>query len=595
MSGLRGRARLALLVAAVLGGCGGNVTVSRGFGSREVLPLRDPTISLTYVSDVAGQDPSLVYTTQGAGLTYWSLDLVTGTLQNLGGQPPSGTPGSPPPPTGRYSCQVVGLTSDGTSTLQIVDGTTGLETDVDGVVTYAGCPGDDGTLSIFRLDPDSGDGLLLWSGPYQQLAMVPLPITVRSIVRFRSTAAATPDAGAPAVPDIVVSGSVPGEPDAVGIYTIDLPSVTVTNAVPATLAGAAWATGAPQAGSLGSGSVSRGLAISRFNGHYIYGRTMDDGGTTMFAGPFDTGPARELALFQVSASAPGGMLGQGLRVAPPDDATAPVTVPAMASWELEGPGGSPNQLMVWDDTDAQMAVCPSSSGAFQAGTLSPDGKHVLFSQASGGTLASVGPLQLLTLGAGGTGSCIELGDGNVFWADTSGDGSMIAWIAETDPTTLDGQLWIANGDGTGAQMVFAGTLYGARFVSGTTKLELSYGGDLVWLDIHDPTHLVYVAEDLFGATTGVGGWWFVGGYDYSTQDSSGLLGAINLDTGKKMQISPSVSQYLVAAQTVASSGDTLSSATQLTGLSHVVYLVRGRNPSPQDGIWMATIDAADLQ
>jgi len=26
----------------------------------------------------------------------------------------------------------------------------------------------------------------------------------------------------------------------------------------------------------------------------------------------------------------------------------------------------------------------------------------------------------------------------------------------------------------------------------------------------------------------------------------------------------------------------------------VVYLVRGRNPSPQDGIWVATIDEATL-
>jgi hypothetical protein len=27
----------------------------------------------------------------------------------------------------------------------------------------------------------------------------------------------------------------------------------------------------------------------------------------------------------------------------------------------------------------------------------------------------------------------------------------------------------------------------------------------------------------------------------------------------------------------------------------VIYLVRGRNPSPQDGIWIATIQPGDLQ
>ena len=33
--------------------------------------------------------------------------------------------------------------------------------------------------------------------------------------------------------------------------------------------------------------------------HYIYPRTMSDGGTTMFAGPFPSGPASELALFPI--------------------------------------------------------------------------------------------------------------------------------------------------------------------------------------------------------------------------------------------------------------------------------------------------------
>jgi hypothetical protein len=33
----------------------------------------------------------------------------------------------------------------------------------------------------------------------------------------------------------------------------------------------------------------------------------------------------------------------------------------------------------------------------------------------------------------------------------------------------------------------------------------------------------------------------------------------------------------------------------MTGVLTVVYVVRGRNPSPQDGIWSATIMTADLQ
>jgi len=323
----------------VLAGCGGNEKVSRGFGSRQALQLRDSTIRFVDVVDVAGQAPCLDYRTQDddGAMTAWSLDLMTGALLSACTSPSSG----PPPTASRYSCSMASPASDGTSTLQITDGTTGLQTDVDGVVSYAGCPGDDGALSIFRHDPD-GNGLILWSGPYQQLAVVPVPIQVQTVVRFRASTTAAADAGAPTTPDVIVAGSVRGEPGAVGIYSIDVGSGSVTGIVPAVVTSAAWASGAPQAGSLASGTVSQGLGIYRFNGHYIYGRTMSDGGTTLFAGPFKGGPATELALFQVSPAELGNRLGLGLRVSPPDDAVGAVSrfVPAIASWELDDPSGT---------------------------------------------------------------------------------------------------------------------------------------------------------------------------------------------------------------------------------------------------------------
>jgi hypothetical protein len=591
MGCLTGWGRSVFVVAAVLAGCGGNVTVPRGFGSREVMSLRDSTINFSYVSDVQGQDPVLVYSTQGAdaAITYWSLDLMTGSLQNDGPIAPSAT-SSGPASSGRYSCQFIG-DSNRTDTIEVTDTMTGLTTNVDGVSGYATCPDDDGFLAVFRLDPNDDQNLILWLGPYQQLSQIALPIQVRRIVTFTSTAS---DAAAPVYSGAIVTAAVPGQPDQLGIYRIDFPSAQVTGIVPATPASAAWAAGAQPAGSLDSTSVSMLIGISPFNGHYIYARTMSDGGTTLFAGPFDSGAASELALIQLSASGYPD-LGQGLRVSGPDDSSTPVRLPAMASWELDDEtGANPSRLIVWDDTDQRVATCPSVAGARQAGVLSPDGGHVLFSVADSSSLRSVGPLQLLTMGADGPHDCVPLADGRVFWADSSGDASMIAWIVESDDA-FHGQLWISAADGSDAQMVFSGALYGARFVTGTSKLELSYGGDLVWLDVHDPTHLVYVAEQMFGYATGVSDSWFVGGYEYNTQDSSGTLGTINLDDGRKVPISPSVGDYIVAPQFVPRDTDALSAAPVRTGLYHVVYLVRGRNPSLQDGIWVATVQAADLQ
>ncbi len=529
-----------LMAVLALAGCGGNVPVSRGFGSHEVLALRDSTIKLGDLTDVEGQDPVLGYTTQGNGdagaLAYWSLDLVTGTLQGPAGQPSDTTPGGPTS-SGRYSCQYL-VQPDGTVTIQVTDSTTGVETDVAGA-TGPACPSDDGVLAIFRADPDQAGAL--------------------------------------------------------GIYAVDVGSNQVTVVVPPLPASTAWAAGAPQAGSLQSASLSAAVGISRFNGHYVYARTMSDGGTTLFAGPFDQGPAAELALLRISGfGLP--VLGRGVRVSSPDDSSAAVSLPAMASWQLDDQSGAaPSQMIVWDDTDGRVTVCPSTPGALQGGVISPDGNHVLFRAAASSSVRAFGPLQLVTMGSDGPEGCSQLIDDEVFWGDISGDGSVLAWIAKTE-VGPDTNLWIANGDGSGAQQLFTGTVDGARFLTGTSKLELSYGGDLALLDVHDPTKLVYVAEDLFGSPMGVSDSWFAAGYDYSTQDSTGTLGAINLETGKKIQISPSVEQYATAAQVVPNDGDPLAVAPPVTtGLYHVAYLVRGRNPSSQDGIWVATIQAADLQ
>lgn len=591
-----GRGRAPLVLAFALAGCGGNVPVSRGLGSHEVLAVRDSSIKLRQVTDVQGQDPVLVYTTQGDGdagaPTYWSLDLVTGALQNLGGQPPDSTPAAPTS-TGRYSCQYPAQ-ADGSFTIQVTDNTTGVETDLADTTTLR-CPSDDGFLAIFRPDPSNSQNLILWSGPYQQLAMVALPIDVHRLVSFRSGTTAAADGGAPVPSPAVVLASPAGQPSALGIYSIDITSNQVTTVVPPTLASAAWADGAAPAGSLQSGGLSPSFGVSRFNGHYIYARAMSDGGTTLFAGPFDGGPASELAFFQLSGIAM-PVLGQGVRAAPPDDAPPPAGTPALASWQLDDQSGaSPSQLLVWDDTDARVIVCPSTPAVLQGGVFSADGSHVLFRAVSTSNTRNFGPLQLVTMGPNGPESCAQLIDDEVFWADISGDGSMLAWIAKTEVGS-NTNIWIANGDGSGEQMLFIGTVNDARFITGTSKLELSYGGDLVVLDLHDLANPIYVAEQLFGAPTTVNDSWFVAGYDFSTQDSSGTLGAINVQSGKKIQISPAVAQYAIGAQILPNDSDMLANASPVTtGVYHVAYLVRGRNPSSQDGIWVASFNAADLQ
>ncbi len=558
------------------------MAVTHGFESRQVLPIRDATLKLSYARDVVGDGSKVVYTTQPEGAdvpVQWSLDLASGEVRNLDLDPP---PASGAPAGARYVCGATDMLPDGTMTVQITDTTTSTVTEIKGVTSFTGCVRDDGTFSLFRRD-SATTRQMLWTGPYQQLAPVELPFDVQQVVSYRT------DSSGQAT-TVVALGASPAETAGAGVYTIDLGAQTAVEVVPATPASTAWAAGAPQAGSLQSNTVSADVGILDFKGHYIYTRKMSDGGTTLFAGPFSSGPASELALFQLTDGAAAPVF-SWLGVGSADDAIGRGAPVPIIAFQLDGMNGAPSQLVVWDSTTSQVTVCPSSPDAFEDGVISPDGLHALFRPLQLTNLATFSPLQLLTLDPAQPHTCVELQE-YAEWADFSGDGSKIAWITKTQ-VGEDTDLWTANSDGTGATMILSGPLLAAGFVAGTTHLEMSYQGDLVWLDVANPDHFSYVAEQLFGFATGIGASWFVAGYDYSNQDATGLLGVVNLDSGRKLPISPAVSQYKVVPQTELADGGASAGQTR-TGVFDVVYVVRGRNPSPQDGIWLATVRPADL-
>lgn len=581
--GRRGHAfgrHAALWLSFGLVACGGNVPVTRGFESRQVLSVRDSTLQLFYGRDVVGDDPVLVYTTRADDApvpVHWSLDLATGEQRNLDLDPPP-TTGSVP--GARYVCGASDMLPDGTMTVQITDTTTTSTTEIKGVTSFAGCVRDDGTMALFRRD-SATTRQILWTGPFQNMAPVTLPFDIQQVVSYGVDSAGQ-------IMTAMALGASPTETTGAGLYAIDLISPGATEVVAATPTSTAWAAGAPQAGSLQSTSVTADVGIFKFDGHYLYTRKMSDGGTALFAGPFSSGPASELALTRITDSGAAPVF-SWVDVNSADDVIGPEAPVRITAFQVGGMNGAPSQLVVWDSATSQVTVCPSSPNAFESGVISPDGLHALFRPLQLTNLATFSPLQLLALDPGQPHSCVELQE-YAEWGDFSGDGSKIAWITKTQ-IGEDTDLWTANSDGTGATMILSGPLLAAGFVAGTTHLEMSYQGDLVWLDVANPDHFSYVAEQLFGSAIGVGGSWFVAGYNYSNQDASGLLGVVNLDSGQKLPISPAVSQYLLVPQ-FGPADD--GSGQKRTGVYDIAYLVRGRNPSPQDGIWLATVRPADL-
>jgi hypothetical protein len=573
------------LSAVALGACGGSEPIARAYGSTELLPIRDSTLYLSGQYD----GNFLVYGTGGVGQVppaWWTLDLTTGAVQSYGTNmpppysPPTGTMTTTPPPPSLFTCNL-----NPSGTLQITDNTTGVETDVHDVTDVVTCPGADGILTVLAIDASGGD--IIESGPYDQL--MPVDSTITILESFSLDTSTSP-------PTTIVLAAPVTAPDQHEIDSIDLSTFDVTTLVPAVPVSPAWAIGATPVGTLQSTGLAGADIVTRYYDHYFYLRSMSDGGTTLFVGPIATGPASELALFEIPAGTPLPMsarLGYTLQGYPKH---------AVLSWQFDGAAGAASNVVLWDDTDMVLTACPWSSALAFQDLWASDESHVLFevTQPELSFTPSAGPLVLLTLGGPAGASCQQLIDSGVVSAGFSPDAQFMFWVIQ--PPGAQAQVWIAASDGSGARMLPSGEITDVHFIDdgdGGARLEMTLGGELDWMDLHDATGMLHhVAEQVHGAIFDIiGGHWLIMGYRLNATDGTVTLALINRDNGQVRPISPSVVAYEVVPQHLGADGGVVSpfGDAGASRVFDVVYVVRGRNPSPQDGIWRATITEADLQ
>jgi len=391
------------------------------------------------------------------------------------------------------------------------------------------------------------------------------------------------------------------QPAATGIHAIDVTSFAVTEVIPAALASGAWAAGAAPGGALASSRVapttpspiSSFTAQDLYNGRFIYQREMADGSLTVFMGPFADGPARELALFGWDEHGSLTRLGLGSRT--------------QIAWRQYAINSVELFLHLFDDGRRQLVTCPlpdaRTPGALTTlvGAATADGASVLFSPVPfypdydvTEVTQSPGPAVLVSPAAAGASAtaCATLSASDALAGGVSPDGTTLFWLL-APPDVSDTQLWIAAADGSGQRLLGTGPILGPPYAPhfiGDSRLQLTLGRDLQWIDVHDdPVDTHYIAEQVFGSAIDVGDW-LVTGYDYSDQDATGRLGVVNRETGEPLPISPEVDLYISPDLAV-------QRYWQLPPdrVVHVVYVVRGRNPSPQDGLWLATVDGAALR
>jgi hypothetical protein len=571
------------LIAALAAGslaCEDGAARQRGFGSHQVAQFRDPTFTF-----IATRGERVYYVTYreeaGAAVaTYWSLDVGTREIRNLGATRPDFTA---PPATDRYRCEFESDENGLTGLFTITDTQSGMVTGIEQVyTTWPSCPtNEDPALSVWRYEAD--DSYSLWMGPFTYLVQAPLSIVVRQVL-WREDGAT------------LVSGSSSGATDNLGVFSItDQDPSVATELIPATLAGGAWAGGATASTALtSSGLFWPSLFWEGTPGHYGYVRLMTDGSQVMFVGPYASAGARELALFAI---VPDSEL-TWLRIAPFSyryDGKWPLTT----TWRSVEPGVPGSTFRIWHEPTARLVTCPWPAAESPAAMGDPAEENALFwRSADGFEVKPDSALLLMAPNAPDGNRCRFLATEHVWHAGFSPDGTAMVWLVE--PPGGKATLWTAGRDGSAPREIGTGSIGGTgytqhlrpRFLAGS-QLELTLNGDLVWIDVHDdPVRTHYITEQAFGTPIDLGRW-VVTGHHYSDQDANGSLALVNRESGEHRPISSAVESYTSPDEDVYRRTPGVPSEDDRP--VRIVYLVRGRNPSSQDGLWVATIRKDDRQ
>ena len=445
------------------------------------------------------------------------------------------------------------------------------------------CPTEaDPRLTVWRRD-DAGH-ISLWSGRYDDLQPVPLGIEIRDMVHRGL--------------DVYLAlAGTPTQPDALGLYQLDYRSFAVTELVPAATRTPAWAPGATPEGPLDSATLDLAWSVTYQLGlvsdQFIYNRVMSDGGITTFVGPFGAETPDELAVFRASEAEPV----EPVWLRP---SGALVGSPGVAAWRHHDANESSDRLLVWHGGARRLVSCEWPRVDLVAGATTPDGRHQLFSVQPSQVGIARGALVLVSperAGAGdGSAACVDLAPRVVAAAGFSPDGASLFWLIQD--ADYDAELWVAASDGSAERLVATDVIDGginAPHFTGDSQLELQLHQDLVWIDVRDESaHTHPITEHVFGTVIDVGRW-LVTGYEYSGQDDNGRLGVFNRDNREVRPISPNVAEYLSPeVPHYLTSNSVFRSDVGSLKSFRVVYLVRGRNPSSQDGLWVATINVSDL-
>lgn len=608
----------AIAVTALASGCGGGGPPARGFGSRQLVEGRDADLRLAGI-DAEGTRLYLRRPAATPGVPERSFDLTVVDTASAQQQPLATSvsrfyegegPAGRPAPLFIHSFDLVPGTPVlgpdghvvGTSVGSVADKLTIVEPDTGASTTIADLANDDvccasttAPMAMVRTRPEgkrtlpSGQTELLgtlWFGPYDSLR----PVTPELFVLGHTD----PDADG-----MLVLAATAAAPEPVGIFHVGADGVSLQEVVPPVLRngeavpGPAGLPAAPPAPSptivaalfakLCADAADAGGAGRCF---LLYRRamTVDTGPpdptlltlppTRLFAHFLDEERELELPLSQLPASNLDRVL------SPSPDRRA-------LTWEVPGGATTISALATWNLDTGRVKVCHSgyvtSSVAWRA---------------DGAAFAALTTVEVAAGGSGARGLILEtVGDApctrvaamDVVNFEFSPDGRHLLWL--TVPSDGDPTLWLADGDGLGARaLVSVADLSTAGFLDDHRVLfrrARSEGYDLSLLDLDEqPIREHPLGEITFGPAVPITSRFMLLAHDYASQDETATLSLVDTLTGDRQLVSRAVSHFLV--RTAWQAGATPAAHVPLA------YTVKGRNPSDQDGVWVADIPTEPL-
>jgi hypothetical protein len=589
--------------AVIAGACDVGHPPARGFGSRQVLSDRSATAP--HFND----DHSKLFfgrPTPGAPdgsslIDLSSLDLAssmetpiaTAVSYYFEGLGPTGRPS----PLFIYSSDNTPGAATGLSTLTILEPDTGERTVIDRLGnSFACCDSTVGPMVMFRDGPpagamNAGSGVLfgsLWLGPYKQL---------REATGLAVSSYAYPEDKGLLV--VAEPSSVFLGPPAFGVLRVGYDGTVVETVVPASMTKAEPILGQPMpATPLQSSSLDPGTGIQERclpvpagapagtspRCFVTYRREVQGMNTVRFVHFLDED--RELIVPHSGRSLGSNtfdVLGTSLDH---EELFMWVGLPSVdggnpSLWTWNVLTGDVSNCLLPGDTSGNQIWLPSGGG-FAIPTAQSDVNPFDASRSGQIVVKTFGDVACTTV------------SGPLISFDFAPTGSAMITLQRSATETAMNDLAVLDSPGaTPRTLAGATSFWRTRYLDQSRALLWRFAPEGLGLSWIDPTQAAPVdnpiAEQLMTDPIVVSPGRLLIGHEFVTQDETGTLSVFDLDAGTSTLVSRSVSELAVAYvgnATASTSGDQGPSEIP------IAYVVKGRNPSGQDGIWVASVPTA---